>query len=170
LSKQLSLGDYPVVIEPTVEFIEAKAGLSPADDPQHGAPPRAVLVRVATLDVLLQAQVPNGVVHFFGTSPVLAENDIVLGYETSGLFVVLLVRDEGEWTTHRVPPEINGQAVTKPSLRLTFKDQNARSAMLIYLERVLQRAVYNPTLTMLLERLEEAPQNIGVAHEPGSPS
>ena len=170
MTQQLTLGDYPVVIEPTAEFLEAKVGLRPTDDPQHGVPPRAVLVRVPTLDVLLQAQVPNGVVHFFGTSAVLADNDIVIGYATHGLFSVLLVREETEWVTHPVPPEVNGQAVVLPSVRLTFKDQNARSAFVHYLTRVLQRAVYNPTLTMLLERLNEPPQNIGVSHEPGSPA
>ncbi len=147
--RAITLGDYPLVIEPTVSVLEFKIG-------GEGVPERqAHLHRIPTHVVLSAVELPNSLVHFFGLSEELAENEVILCYSTAGRLTHVLKRGDDEWHLSTVPAEITGDAVLLPSVRLVFKDERARQVFLHHMQQIVDGKSHHPQMSLLLEQLAE---------------
>jgi len=147
-NREITLGDYPLVIEPTTESLEAKAG-APDDDRWKQLP------RVPTHTVLAALTLPGGIVHFFGVSATLEENDVLLCYSTAGRLSHVMRRKDSEWVLSSVPAEVTGDPILKPSVRLVFEDERARASFIQHFKSIREGKTHNPTLSLLMDRLAE---------------
>ncbi len=153
--QQYTISNYPPVIEPTAEILEIIGG---TDNLQ-----RSHLYRIATQVVLDRLSgITNGLVHFFGLSPDLDSNQFILAYTSGGLLSQLLWREKQNWDVALIPIEAIGQPVVHPSLRLVFKTERARAAMLHYISQVIDQKVHNPSLAIVFEQFAEPPLVIDV--------
>ena len=149
------VGNYPVVIDPTVAVLEATTGTGKQERwrPLHRQAP-AVLPWLA---------LPPSVVHLFGTSPDFKECGFFLAYDTcGGLSHVGWLTSEG-WQSETVPEEITGKLCCLPSLRLVFKDERSREVFLYYLDQVERGAIANPCVAQALGSLAGPIRAVDVA-------
>ena len=134
--------DYPLVIEPTVQVLEGRAGR------YHGAPPDmdssgtwTTLYRVPLAPAVRQLALPSNIGHLFGDKPAFDDCQVILGYDSGGGLSHLCLRHARGWDCQELAEELTGKAVAHPSLRLVFRNAVARRR---FLERVLRgkEAVY----------------------------
>ena len=142
------ISNYPLVIEPTAESLEAIG----ADGPIR-------LRRIQTHIVLtLIPGLTVGMVHFFGESSKLGDNQAVLCYNAGGRLQTVLVQEEQAWEKTTLPHEATGDAILQPSVRLVFKDERTRAVFVHHLEQIRSKKTHNPTLAILMEKLIELRQ------------
>lgn len=146
------LANYPLVIDPAAMVLEAKVGVSadPAGDrwvPLHRVSAEAVRGLVDG--------VPAGVVHFFGKNTEACKNNVLLCYDVGGRISHVMYRSADEWVMTTLPDEVTGKFVKLPSVRLVFSDERSRSALLYYIERVLNGKIQNSSLAVIFDRLAE---------------
>lgn len=157
------LSDYPVVIEPTTEACEVRLGGGDGTFKTWKQIPRVPTKQV----IQTISGIPLNVVHFFGVTKDLSDNDWLIGYDTGGLLSVFIMNRHDSWELEMMPQEATGNAITHPSLRMTFKDERARAAFVHYLEQVATGNVHNPDVALMLERTTEPIKLITVWSESG---
>lgn len=163
MSRYVSVGEFPIVIEPTVQVLEARAGSSDVAEPDH--PSELGWTRLVRVPLAVASQaltIPSGVVHIFGLDESPEKCVLLLCYENSGILRYIAVKQEGEWLVQPAAPEMVGEADLRPSVRLVFKDNRAQRAFLFYLEQLQAGRVHNPTLATVVDRLAVPPIAIGV--------
>jgi hypothetical protein len=154
---QISIKDFPIVIEPLAEVLELRSGTSPQSLGW------TQLYRVPTENVLRGTTgLPSNLVHFFGPTPHIERNSHMLAYSNSGILEMVLQFKDDEWVAFDVPEEMTGERERFPSVRLIFEDTRARDIFLQHLERVQSGVVRNPTLALVLSRMKEQPRVIEV--------
>ena len=142
------ISNYPLVIEPTAESLEA-----------IGAEGSIQLRRIPTHVVLtLIPGLAVGMVHFFGESSKLGENQAVLCYNAGGQLQTVLVQEEQTWEPRPLPPEATGDATLQPSVRLVFENERTRAVFVHHLDQIRAQKAHNPTLALLMEKLVELRQ------------
>ena len=158
---QISISDYPLIIEPTAEVLEVTGGPNPESlgwTQLYRVPTHIVLTGLAGL--------PAQLIHFFGTSRDLLQNSFLLGYTSGGrLQNILRKTGETEWEVLDLPAEVTGTPITQPSLRIVFKDVRSRAVFLHHLDQIIQGKAHNPTLALVLEKLAEPIRTIDVWSE-----
>lgn len=146
------LANYPLVIDPAAMVLEAKVGVSADPAGDRWVP----LCRVSAEAVRgLVDGIPDGVAHFFGISTEACNNDVMLCYTVGGCISHVMYRSADEWAMTMVPDDVTGRFVSRPSVRLVFSDERSRSALLYYIERVLNGKIRNSSLAVIFDRLAE---------------
>lgn len=150
-----TLGDYPLVIEPTCQVLEALGGSAASDDLLR-------LERLDTEQIHRAFVLPNSLVHFFGDHGTLEQAKHILCYTSAGRLSHFLARPGAEWELTALPAEITGTSILRPSARLVFKDARARAVFLHYLTQVHEGKIHNPSVSLMLENLAEPVRQIEV--------
>lgn len=162
MSRYHSVGEFPIVIEPTVQVLEAKAGCDDVSPSHPSELSWTRLVRVPLATVSQALTLPSGVVHVFGVDESLEACVLLLCYENSGVLRHVAVKQQGEWQLQPASPEMIGEPDMRPSVRLVFQDERTQRAFMFYLEQVQGGRVHNPTLAVVLDKLACPPIAIGV--------
>lgn len=158
---QYTISDYPIVIEPTTESIEAVVGTESA---------AAKWVQLLRIDGVVASEALSGLVHgiahFFGQSASINDSAFVLGYTSGGRLSKVLQRQDLFWDVIDIPEEVTGEPVSKPSVRVVFKTLRARAVFIHYLEQVRAGKIQNPALAVVLDQLDGPPLQIDVWRDP----
>lgn len=158
---QYTISDYPIVIEPTTESIEAVVGTEST---------QATWVQLPRIDTEVAATalsgLDHGIAHFFGESVTVEASAFVLGYSIGGRLVKVLQRQGLFWDVIDIPGEVTGEPVSKPSVRLVFETARARAVFVHYIEQVVAGGIHNPALAVVLSQLAEPPLQIDVWRRP----
>lgn len=154
---QYTISDYPIVIEPTTESIEAVVGTETT---------KAKWVQLSRIDGQLAAEalsgLDQGISHFFGQSALIDDSAFVLGYSSGGRLLKVLQRQGFFWDVIDIPDEVTGGPVCKPSVRLVFQTERARAVFIHYLTQVTAGKIANPAIALVLDQLAEPPLQIDV--------
>ncbi len=154
---QISISDYPLIIEPTTEVLEVTGGASPDSlgwTQLYRVPTHIVLTHLAGL--------PSRLIHFFGVSRELVNNQVLLAYTSGGRLEHILRRNDNTWDVLDLPAEVTGTPVIRPSVRLVFKDERARAVFIHHLQQIIDKKAHNPTLALLMDCLAEPIRSIDV--------
>jgi len=149
---QIKISDYPLFIEPTTEVLELATGdveQAKAWTPLCRIPAQLVFQTIVN--------VPAGGTNFFGTSKELTDVGFVLCYNSGGKFVGVLHRSQTGWDFTEIPSEVLGESVHLPSVRLVFTTDRARAGFMTYLNNVQRGKVVNPSLAVVLDKLDGPP-------------
>lgn len=154
---QISISDYPLIIEPTAEVLEVTGGPNPESLGW------TQLYRVPTHIVLTHLQgLPGRLIHFFGLSHDLDKNQLLLAYTSGGRLENILRRNAEGWEVLDLPAEVTGSPIIQPSVRLVFKDERTRAVFIHHLQQIIDGKAHNPTLALLMEKLAEPIRTIDV--------
>lgn len=157
---QISISDYPLIIEPTAEVLEVTGGPNPESlgwTQLYRVPTHIVLTHLVGL--------PSQLIHFFGLSRALETNQVLFAYTSGGRLQNILRRGPNGWEVLDLPAEVTGTPITRPSVRLVFNDERTRAVFIHHLQQIIDGKAHNPTLALLMEKLAEPIRTIDVWSE-----
>lgn len=135
------LRSFPLVVDPVALSLEVQTSLCKvlADGQTERPGPKPSwrqLQRVSVKHDTFPFALDSSMVHIFGLELRVEDCPFLLVYDAAGVLRYRIDKEDREFVPYRIPEELNGKRVIKPSVRVTFDDPADAQTYLSLVESV----------------------------------
>jgi hypothetical protein len=124
------LQNFPLFLDPAAVSLEIQV----ARPGSETRPEWCQLHRVQVRSEMFPFALRSCMVHFFGMEPRAEDCPFLLAYDAVGVLRYRIDKEDDEFTAYALPEELNGRAVLKPSVRVTFDTPDDAQRFLALIE------------------------------------